>query len=121
MPNELKINSELGYVHLIHSGIVDLAERQKAKTDVIAMCFEKSLHRALVDLRDSNIQMSESDAVRFASSFKNTKLPDNYRLACIIGADDHSDNIIEIILALDGINIKYFFNFEEAESWLAAT
>lgn len=121
MPNELKVNSELEYVHLVYSGKVDLSERQKAKADVIAMCFEKNMHRALVDLRNSDVQMSESDTVRFATSFKNTKLPDNYRLACIISSANHSDNVIEIILALDGINIKYFFNFKDAESWLTAT
>ena len=84
------------------------------------MCFEKDLHRALIDLSGSDIQMNESDVNKFASSFKDTALPKDYRLACIIGPDNQSDKLIEIIIALDGINIKYFFNFQESESWLIA-
>lgn len=120
MSYELKTNVEFEYVHLTYSGTVDLAERIKAKGAGIALCFEKSFHKALVDLRESDIQMRESDTVKFASSFKDTKLPKNYRLACIASPDNSSDNLIEIIISLDGVNVKYFSNFEEAENWLTA-
>lgn len=120
MPYELKANSLLEYVHLIYSGVIDLSERQRAKDEVFAMCFEKNFHRALVDLSNSDIQMNESDAIKFASSFKDMKLPENYRLAGIIGPDNQSDNLIEIIISLEGINVKYFYNFDEAENWLTA-
>lgn len=120
MPYALNVNLDLEYIHLAYSGEIDLAERQQAKNAVLAMCFEKNMHRALVDLRDSDIQMSESDIIKFASSFKDTKFPENYRLACINNTGNESDNLIEIIISLDGINVKYFFDFSEAESWLTA-
>ena len=120
MPYELNANLEQQYVHLKYTGTIELAERMQAKDDVIALCFDSGLHRSLVDLRDSDIQMSESDVIRFASSFKNTKLPDNYRLAVITGPDNQTDNLIEIIISIDGIDVKYFFDSEEAINWLTA-
>lgn len=120
MPHQLDVHEQLEYVHLTYSGDVDLAERQQAKDAVFDTCFEKKLHRALVDLRKSNIQMSQSDVVKFAASFKETKLPNGYRLAGLIGPENESDNLIEIIISLDGINVKYFYDFQEAEDWLTA-
>ena len=118
MPYTLNANNEHNYVHLVYSGSIDFPERKNAKDDVIALCFEKGFHRSLVDLRNSDIQMSKSDVVRFAESFKNTKLPDNYRIAGIITPENQTDDLIEIIVTMDGINIKYFFNFDEAQDWL---
>ena len=120
MSYQLKANEQFEYVHLTYSGDVDLAERQQAKDAVFDMCFEKNFHRSLVDLRESNIQMSQSDVVKFAASFKDTKLPNGYRLAGVIGPENESDNLIEIIISLDGINVKYFYDFQEAEDWLSA-
>ena len=120
MTYQLKANEQLEYVHLTYSGDVDLAERQQAKDAVFDMCFEKNFHRSLVDLRESNIQMGQSDVVKFAASFKGTKLPNGYRLAGIIGPENESDKLIEIIISLDGINVKYFYDFQEAEDWLTA-
>jgi hypothetical protein len=120
MPYELTPNSKLEYTHLVYSDSVTLTERQKAKDDVIAMCFENNFHRALVDLRNSDIKMSESDTIKFAASFKQTKLPENYRLACIVDMENQSEDLIEIIITLDGINIKYFINFDDAENWLTS-
>ena len=120
MPYQLKANEQLEYIHLTYSGDVDLTERLEAKDAVFDMCFEKNFHRSLVDLRESNIQMSQSDVVKFAASFKDTKLPKGYRLAGVIGPKNESDNLIEIIISLDGINVKYFYDFQEAEDWLTA-
>lgn len=120
MPYTLSANHELECAHLIYSGSVDFNERKQAKDAVFALCNENSFHRSLIDLRDSNIKMSKSDVIKFAESFKKTPLPDNYRVAGIITPDNHPDNLIEIIITLDGINIKYFLNFDEAQDWLTA-
>lgn len=120
MPYELVSNNKRQYSHLTYSGTITIEERQQAKTAVITNCLDKKFHRALVDMRESDIKISESDAVKFADSFKNTELPDNYRLACLISGENKAENLIEIIISLDGINIKYFLDFDEAENWLTA-
>ena len=120
MPYKLEANLEKGFVHLVYSGDVTLEERQQAKDAVFALCFEKNLHRSLVDLRGSNIQMSEADIIKFADSFKNTKIPENYRLAGIADPDNQKENILDILIATEGINIKYFLDFDSAVSWLTA-
>lgn len=120
MAYKLEVNQHLEYAHLTYSGDVNLPERQQAKDAVFEMCFEQKFHRTLVDLRNSNIQMSQSDVVKFASSFQDTKLPNGYRLAGVIEPENESDNLIEIIISLDGINVKYFYDFQEAEDWLTA-
>ena len=118
MPYELNSNSE--YVYLKYSGTIEFSERKKAKNDVINLCFEKGLHRSLVDLRFSDIKMSKSDIINFAASFEKINLPDNYRLAVIIDPDNQTENIIEVMIAVDGISVKYFFEFDDAEGWLTA-
>lgn len=120
MPYQLAINTDAGYVHLTYSGVVDLPERKQAKEAVFNACHENKLHRSLVDLRNSDIKMSESDVITFASSFKNTTLPDGYRLAAVISPDNQTDNLIEIIISIDGIDVKYFFDINEATNWLIA-
>lgn len=118
MPYEL--NSNIEYVHLKYSGIVEFSERKKAKEEVINLCFDKGLHRSLVDLRDSDIKMSKSDIINFAASFEKINLPESYRLAVIIGVDNQTENIIEVMIAGEGISVNYFFDFEDAVSWLTA-
>lgn len=118
MAYELNFNSE--YVYLKYTGVIDFSERKQAKDDVINLCFEKGLHRSLVDLRLSDIKMSKADVINFAASFEKINLPIDYRLAVIIGIDNQTENIIEVMIGVDGISVKYFFEFEEAESWLTA-
>ena len=120
MPHNLEANSALEYVHLTYTGIVEFSERLQAKDEVFEMCFDKNYHRALVDLSESDIQMSETDAIKFASSFKEMERPKGYRLACIIGPNNNSDSLIEIIISIEGVNVKYFYDFKEAEEWLTA-
>ena len=118
MSYELSSNSE--YIHLKYSGVIKLEERQKAKDDVINLCFEKNINHALVDLRNSDIKMNESDSIRFASSFESIDLPKDYRLAVIMSIENSSDNIIEAVISMKGISIKYFFEFDTAVDWLVA-
>lgn len=120
MSYQLVVNSNAGYVHLIYTGTVGLDERLQAKDAVIKACFDHNLHRSLVDLRNSDIKMSESDVITFASSFKNTTLPDGYRLAAVISPDNQTDNLIEIIISIDAIDVRYFFDINEASNWLIA-
>lgn len=120
MPYTIKTIDDLKYVHLSYYGDVDLAQRQQAREDVFNLIHENNFHRTLVDLTASNILMSESDIIKFANSFKTLNIPDNYRLAGVINSDSHPDSTLEIIVSLDGINVKYFFDKDEAISWLTA-
>jgi len=113
-------NLELEYIHITFSDTVTFDERKKAKAEVISLCFDNNFHRSLIDLRESNVQMSKSDVVKFASSFKNTALPENYRIACVVSTNNQSENLIEIIISQDGINVKYFLNFKDAQDWLTS-
>jgi len=120
MPYLLTSNNKLKYSLITYSGSVTIEERQQAKTDGLSNCLEKNFHRALVDMRKSNLNISESDAVNFANSFKYSELPENYRLACLVHNQNQNEDIIETIITLDNINIKYFLDFDEAENWLTA-
>lgn len=120
MPYTLTPDNQLKCAHLVYSGSIDFKERNQAKDEVFALCFKEGFHRSLIDLRDSDIQMSKSDVINFAESFKDTTLPDNYRVAGVITPENQSDNLIDIIVNMDGINIKYFFNIEDAKNWLTS-
>ena len=120
MPHSLTTDNEFKFAHLVYSGSIDFKERNQAKDEVFALCFKEGFHRSLIDLRDSDIQMSKSDVIKFAESFKDTTLPDNYRVAAVITPENQSDNLIDIIVNMDGINIKYFFNIEDAKNWLTS-
>lgn len=120
MPYKLTSNNKHQYSHLIYTGIITIEERQQAKADAFNNCLKQNFHRSLVDMRDSDIKINESDAIKFANSFKDMELPEHYRVACVISSENKIENLIELIIALDGINIKYFLDFDEAESWLTA-
>jgi len=120
MPHELIINHELNFVHLTYTGEVLFDERTEAKAEVFQACEDHNLARSLVDMRNSDIRMSEKDVVKFASSFQRAKLLPNYRLACVIGEHNQSENLLEVMISLEGINAKYFMSFDDAVSWLTA-
>lgn len=120
MPYQLTINPDLKAVQLSYSGEVILAERKTARDAVFKACEDHQYARALVDMRNSNIRMSESDVVKFASDFQQAKLPPNYRLACIVSPANQTENLVEIIISQEGINVSYFSTYEQAVKWLTA-
>jgi len=120
MSYQLDLQPVLGYVHLRYQGTIDAAERSRARDQVFEMCRQGELHRALVDMRDCDFQLSPSDAVRFARHFETADLPDNYRLACIIRAGGDGDGMVGQLISLNGVNIRYFHSEPEALNWLTA-
>ena len=120
MPHELKLNSDSGYLQLTYSGEVKLDERKTARDEVFQACEDHQLARVLVDMRHSNIRMSEKDVVQFASSFQRAKQLPGYRLACLVEPHNQTENLLEIIITQEGINVKYFLSFESAIEWLLA-
>ena len=121
MSYTLDINTDNHYVHLAYSGTVDIEERKQARQAAFDTANQHGYSRCLVDMSQSNIEMSQTDAINFATTFKNANLPPNYRVACITKPGDQSDSLVKIIIAQDGINIRYFINQEEAIHWLIAT
>lgn len=120
MPYDLKLNNELQLIDLKYTGTIQLEERKRARDEVFAIARDKQIPRALVDLRDSNILMSEEDMVKFASAFRDADLPSNYHLACVTNPENTAENLVEILITLDGINARYFYDRDEAVEWLTA-
>ena len=120
MPHELFINHDLNYVHLTYQGEVDFEERKTARDEVFQACENNGMARALVDMRESNIRMTEQDVVNFATNFQRAMQLPNYRLACVVTPQNQVENLVEIIITLEGINVKYFLSFKDAEYWLTA-
>lgn len=120
MPHSLKIHHEQGFVHLTYSGEVELEERKTAREAVFQACEDQQLSRVLVDMRDSNIRMTEKDVIRFATSFQRAKAIPDYRLACVVSPHNQTENLMAIMINLEGINVKYFMSMEEAVRWLTA-
>ncbi len=118
MPHKLKANLEDGYVHLVYSGTVQINERNEARDAVFSLCHEHGLSHALVDMHNSNIELTTPGVMAFARAFTQAKLPANYRLACIAKPNDPIEQFVETLLSIDGIDIHYFNNEDEAISWL---
>ena len=115
-----ELNATVHYVYLKYSGTIDLEERKKAKQDVINLCYERNLNRFLVDLRNSNVQMSRTDVHDFAGSFKQETLPENYRLVVLVSLENQTKDLLNALIRLEGVLVNYFFKFDEAENWLLA-
>jgi len=107
-------------IHLAYSGEVVFDERLQARDAVFQACDETGFVRVLVDMRESNIQMSERDVIRFATGFQQAKQMQGYRLACVIGPHNQTENLLETMITLEGINVKYFMSYDDAFSWLVA-
>ena len=120
MPYEITIDAERGYLNLHYFGAVRLDDRKSARDEVFALCREHNIAHSLVETQDSDIMMNESDVIRFAAGFENIDLPPNYRLACVVSPDNSGDKLLEIIISLEGINVKYFLRRDEALNWLQA-
>ena len=120
MPYIITIDSEQGYLNLQYSGVVKLQDRKQAREEVFELCRQHNIARSLVETQKSDIEMTESDVVHFAAGFENIELPPNYRLACVVSSDSKGDKLLEIIISLDGINVKYFLQREDALKWLLA-
>ena len=120
MPYELIINHEFNFIHLTYNGEVDFEDRKLARDAVFQACEDHALARTLVDMRDSNIRMSEKDVVQFATSFQRAKLLPDYRLACVVTPDNQIENLLEVMITLEGINVKYFLSLDNAMVWLKA-
>ena len=120
MPYQLNLHPQQSYVHLIYMGTIHAEERTQARDEVFDLCRQTGYHRALVDMRASNIEMSPADAVKFARSFEASRLPANYRLACVIPPGSQADKMVESLISLNGVNIKYFLSQEDALYWLTA-
>lgn len=120
MPHKLLINTEFDFIHLTYSGKVGFTERKTARDEVFQACEDHQLARALVDMRQSDIRMNEKDIVNFAVNFQRAKLLPNYRLACVIGPGNQTESLVETLITLEGINVKYFLSFDAALSWLKA-
>lgn len=120
MPYQLTINTELKFVELKYTGAIQLNTRKQARDEVFDLCKKHIISRALVDLCDSDIQMSDTDAVRFASAFRDANLPPNYHLACIANPDNAIENLVQTLITIEGINVKYFLDRTEAIAWLTA-
>ena len=120
MPYQLTINQQQGYLHLVYTGTIHFDERVEARDAAFELCRLNGYHRTLVDMSASNIEMGQADAVKFAREFEIARLPPNYRLACIIAPGSQSDKIVELLISLNGVNIKYFLVKEDAINWLTA-
>ena len=120
MPYTLTIENQSGFVHLNYNGTVYINERKAARQEVFDACNAHNLSRTLVDMSQSDIQISQTDAINFAATFKGPQLPANYRLACITAPGNQSDALIKIIIAQDGIDVRYFTDKDTALRWLLA-
>lgn len=120
MSYELKARLDSGYVHLVYTGTVHLDEREEARDAVFALCREHALSRTLVDMHNSNIELTSPGIMAFANAFRQANLPANYRLACIAKPHDPIEQFIETLLSMDGIDIRYFYQESEALRWLLA-
>lgn len=120
MPYEVSADLERGFVHLRYFGVVDLATRLKARDEVFALCRTHRISRTLVETQDSDIVMSVQDITRFGTSFKSIGLPQGYHVATVIAPGDEVGPLLEIIAAIDGLNIKLFLDKAEALHWVTA-
>jgi len=98
----------------------DFPDRKTAREEVFDLSRKHNIARSLVEAHESDIKMSESDVVHFAAGFDNRELPPDYRLACVVATDTKDDRRLEIIISLDGVNVKYFLERDAALMWLLA-
>jgi len=120
MSYTLAIDKENGVIHLTYNGKVNLDIRKRARDEVFQACDEHQLSHALVDMRLAQFEITETGAIEFAQGFKDPRIPPDYRLACVVAPADTTDKIVEIIITLDHINVRYFYNIDEARQWLLA-
>lgn len=120
MSYDLHANHEHRYVHLVYSGTIHIEERKQARDAAFAMLHECGFSRALVDMHDSNIELTTPGIMNFVRAFKEANLPPNYRLACVAKPHDTIEQLVETLLTIDGITIRYFQKQDEAINWLLA-
>lgn len=96
-----------------------MKDRKLAQDEVFELCIY-NIARLLVGAQDSDIRMRESDVVNFAVGFESIELSANYRLACVVSPEGKGNSLLEIIISMEGVNVKYFLQRDEAMKWLPA-
>ena len=91
-----------------------------ARDEVFSHCQDGIHYRVLVDMSHSDIKMTMDDAINFSKAFEKANLPENYRLACIVSEANAVERIVQTLISIEKINVKYFMEEKQAVRWLLA-
>lgn len=112
------VDNKHALVEIIHHGHVDIHETIRARADVAKIVKEQSIHRALFDLADCELNINPSDLYRFGNSFDQAGIPANMVIGGVLKSNDEKGRFLENVVQNRFMNIRFFTSRDEATQWL---
>lgn len=120
MPLELEIIRASEFIRLGTSGKFDLASTCAALAKIAQVCRQRGIYRALIDVRNSEADLSPSDIASLVSTFHDAGFDRKQRLAVLHPVNRYQRaRLFALISRLKGWSVWAFDKFEDALCWLS--
>lgn len=120
MPIDLEIIRASEFIRLGTSGKFDLVSSCAVLTTIAQACRRRGIHRALLDVRNSEAELSPTDIATLVSTFHEAGFDRKHRLAILHPVDRaQRARLFALISRLKGWAVCAFDNFEDAFCWLS--
>ena len=117
MTEQLRLDEARGIVIVDSSGKISLEQIRETMEKVLALCAERGFHKTLVDARKQDGLPSITELYEIASN-----IPRDIRVALLgIGGGPNEDGLrfLETVAKNTGLEVRVFFEEDEALRWLA--
>lgn len=120
MPINLEIIRASEFVRLGTSGKFDLVSSCGVLSALAQACQRRGIHRALVDVRDSQAELSPTDIATLVGTFHDVGFDKTQRLAILHPVErSQRARLFALISRLKGWSVCAFDKFEDALCWLS--
>ena len=119
MPYDIRIVPGREFIRLDAKGELDLRASREILSDIAAKCVNNRVDRVLLDLRNVLPDLQPIDVYELATSFQESNIERQDRLAILHGPDALNRAATFASLATKrGWQVRDFDNFEHAFNWL---
>ena len=109
------------YLYLVGEGTEDgLKENQQIHRMILDLCREHNRRRVLIDDRNVVYTASTISIFDLAKYYVEVGVPHCIKRAAVVvnPAYDETNDFFETVVRNRGVNLRIFYDYEEAEAWL---
>ena len=116
-----KSEDRQNYIYLVGEGIEDgLEEDKQIHEMIVTLCKEHNCNRVLIDDQQVTYTASILSIYQLAEHYAKADIPRFIKRAAVVANPDYKETneFFENTTRNRGINLRLFYNVEDAETWL---